>query len=289
MAQSRIGSLIGYRVGGDKVDYGARIVYVTVGHLLEAVVHNPKHLESFTHIVLDEVHERFVEADFLMAFLRMFLSRPETQRQRIVVMSARFQKKQLQAFFKPALLPSPERAKEPAGISLPGGTPYPVDAYVLDDVYNMYPGAAHNCKPQDFSPLLPSRKKEMRERQWSDRLTQACRKLTKLAARLVCHLYHEHEYLYSRNNLEAPVGQYASSCVILIFLPGLDQIHELAGHLLQQHQELRKPLGLPQEPPHIILMHSALEEWKYPGCGQMLKSPMWAPSLIVEGFGIPLS
>jgi HrpA-like RNA helicase len=42
-------------------------------------------LENFSHVVLDEVHERFVEADFLMALLRMLLSRPESLRTRIVV------------------------------------------------------------------------------------------------------------------------------------------------------------------------------------------------------------
>ena len=43
-------------------------------------------------MVLDEVHERFVEADFLMALLRLSLSRPGTLRQRVVVMSATLQK-----------------------------------------------------------------------------------------------------------------------------------------------------------------------------------------------------
>eukprot|EP00438_Fugacium_kawagutii_P034037 Skav222223 [mRNA] locus=scaffold552:487062:489744:+ [translate_table: standard] len=46
----------------------------------------PAHLESFSHVVLDEVHERFVEADFLMALLRILLSRPSTMTTRIVVM-----------------------------------------------------------------------------------------------------------------------------------------------------------------------------------------------------------
>eukprot|EP00435_Cladocopium_sp_Y103_P016914 s760_g4.t1 len=90
-----VGTLIGYRVGGqDKNDHPqGLVVYVTVGHFLEALVHNPRlgercggaHLENFSHVVLDEVHERFVEADFLMALLRMLLSRPESLRTRIVV------------------------------------------------------------------------------------------------------------------------------------------------------------------------------------------------------------
>ena len=174
-------------------------MYVTVGHLLEAVVHNPKHLETFSHIVLDEVHERFVEADFLMAFLRMALSRPETQRQRIVIMSAKFQMGKLKMFFKPAIFPNPA-VDQPAPLHLDGGSPFEVADFVLNDVYNRYPGVAAGCKEQDFSQLMPSRKREVaRERFWSDRLTQACRNLTKLAARLMCYLYREHFEEYQRN------------------------------------------------------------------------------------------
>ena len=36
-----VGELVGYRVGSDKQDKGALVVYVTVGHFLEALVHNP--------------------------------------------------------------------------------------------------------------------------------------------------------------------------------------------------------------------------------------------------------
>ena len=262
LAGTNIGDLVGYRVGGDKVDRGARVVYVTVGHLLEAVVHNPKYLETFTHIVLDEVHERFVEADFLMAFLRMALSRPETQTQRLVIMSAKFQKNKLASFFKPARLPSPERA-ESAGILLAGGSPFSVQNFVLDDVYRNYSGVARGCKEPDFGHLMPSKKKDMKERQWSDRLTQTCRNLTKLAARLVCYLYREHcEHAMQRTDQEAQ-GQFANSCVVLAFLPGLDQMHQLADNLMVAYSELKDFLGLPETPPNIILMHSALDERRY--------------------------
>ena len=56
-----VGQLVGYRVGGhDKMDNAqvVVVVYVTVGHFLEALVHNPAHLDSYSHVVLDEVHER---------------------------------------------------------------------------------------------------------------------------------------------------------------------------------------------------------------------------------------
>ena len=266
LAGTKVGELVGYRVGGDKRDSGARVLYVTVGHLLEAVVHNPKYLESFSHIVLDEVHERFVEADFLMAFLRMALSRPETQRQRLVVMSAKFQKRQVADFFRPVRLPHPEEAisADSATIRLEGGSPFPIDDYVLDDIYNRYRGViGYGYKEPDFSLVMPSRRRDMPERKWSDKLTQVCKSLTKLAARLICHLYQEHEDQLNNHQAVPVQGQYASSCVILVFLPGMDQMNELAMHLENEYKKLKDSLRLPDKPPNILLMHSALDESRY--------------------------
>ena len=47
---TELGKVAGYRVGGDREDNGAVVVYVTVGHLLEALVHDPSHVETFSHI-----------------------------------------------------------------------------------------------------------------------------------------------------------------------------------------------------------------------------------------------
>ncbi|CAE7403949.1 spn-E [Symbiodinium sp. CCMP2456] len=266
LAGTKVGDLVGYRVGGDRRDWGARVLYVTVGHLLEAVVHNPKYLDSFTHIVLDEVHERFVEADFLMAFLRMALSRPETQRQRLVVMSAKFQKRQVADFFRPVRLPNPEQAMsaDSATIRLEGGSPFPIEDYVLNDIYNRYRGViGHGYKEPDFSVVMPSRRRDMPERRWSDKLTQVCKSLTKLAARLICYLYREHEDQLNNPQAVPVQGQYASSCVVLVFLPGMDQMSELARHLENEYWNLRDSLRLPDKAPSILLMHSALEESRY--------------------------
>eukprot|EP00971_Amphidinium_carterae_P146195 2898049-Amphidinium_carterae.1 len=115
---TNVGDLIGYRIGGARVDNKAMITYVTVGHFLEALVHSPAHVEKFSHIVLDEVHERFVAADFMMALLRLLLSRRETAHIRVVVMSATMQKA-LSDFFRPLLFPCPATA-DLRKVSLPG-------------------------------------------------------------------------------------------------------------------------------------------------------------------------
>lgn len=245
-----VGDLIGYRVGGqDKRDHPqGLVVYVTVGHFLEALVHNPAHLENFSHVVLDEVHERFVEADFLMALLRMLLSRPESLRTRIVVMSATLQKA-LHAFFKPVLLPAPHRA-EMTSITSPGSTPYQVEDFFLEDL------PLHiRQKGPSFGELLPENLKTLKKSMTrSDKLTSACQKLTTVGARWIKHLYE-----MMRIN------------VVLAFLPGLDQMKELKNQLTA----ILEPTMEQRLKPDIILMHSALDDNDYKHAGDPVPEGQW--------------
>lgn len=61
-------------------------MYCTTGVLLEKLVQS-KTLSHFTHIVLDEVHERDKDMDFLFIIIRMLMGR-EHSNVRIVLMSA---------------------------------------------------------------------------------------------------------------------------------------------------------------------------------------------------------
>jgi len=239
--QTPVGQVVGYRVGSDKNDRQAPIVYVTVGHMLEALVHNPLHLATFSHIVLDEVHERFIEADFLMTLLRLSLSRPETMSTRIVVMSATLQKA-LGNFFRPLLLPAPMNA-EPGMLSLPGRTPFVIRDFDWDDVRSEWP-MLHGCiKEPNFAELKPSKARQLTTRRRADQLTKLCKDLAPLCAKLLVLL---------RN---ANVKSDPSSCdVALVFLPGLDQMREMEEAL---RYELRGAN------PNVFLMHSALEEEVY--------------------------
>ncbi|CAJ1327557.1 unnamed protein product [Effrenium voratum] len=232
-----VGELVGYRVGSDKQDKGALVVYVTVGHFLEALVHNPGYLETFSHVVLDEVHERFVEADFLMALLRLSLSRPGTLRQRVVVMSATLQKA-LGKFFRPVLLPSPGKA-ELASITLPGSTPFEVT-----DFFWEAEDLPHVMCSLNFSEALPCHLKQKTPRAQSDLLSTLCKKLAPAAANLICWLYDRQVQ------------------VVLVFLPGLDQMVELEKKLKDRVLQRRK-LNPDMPEPDVILMHSSLEEETY--------------------------
>lgn len=240
------GSVAGYRVGNDKKDCGACIVYVTAGHLLEALVHNPQHLATFSHVVLDEVHERFVEADFLMALLRLMLSRPELTAVRVVVMSATLHH-ELGNFFSPLMFRSPELA-QPGKVSLPGRTPYPVRDLLWDDVKNTWPNvftAIGRGKEPNFVDMRPSKLRSLTARRRSDQLTKLCKDMAPFCASLLCQL-------------REPQPDNNEYWITLVFLPGLDQMREVEKAV---DEEVSKRRLWPQ--PKVYLVHSALEEETY--------------------------
>lgn len=62
-------------------------MYCTTGVLLERLVKS-KSLASLTHIILDEVHERDKDMDFLFIIIRMLVAKSGSSNIRIVLMSA---------------------------------------------------------------------------------------------------------------------------------------------------------------------------------------------------------
>ncbi|GFR53028.1 hypothetical protein Agub_g15720, partial [Astrephomene gubernaculifera] len=80
------GAEVGYKVRfSSSVAADSRIVFCTEGILLRELAGDPT-LSSYDVIVLDEVHERHLTTDFLLALLRaLLLQRPEL---RLLLMSA---------------------------------------------------------------------------------------------------------------------------------------------------------------------------------------------------------
>lgn len=68
-----LGTIVGYQVGRDrKVSEDTRITYMTTGVLLQKLIRN-KNLGEYTHVLLDEVHERDQDIDFAMLVVRKFI------------------------------------------------------------------------------------------------------------------------------------------------------------------------------------------------------------------------
>lgn len=68
-----IGEICGYQVGLEReIKQDVLLTFVTTGVLLQRLIRT-KTLTHFSHIIIDEVHERNQELDFLLLLVRRFL------------------------------------------------------------------------------------------------------------------------------------------------------------------------------------------------------------------------
>jgi hypothetical protein len=149
-------SLVGHHVRLDRaVSDTAVMVYCTVGILLRRLVSPVKDddhlsLSEYTHLIIDEVHERDVNTDFLLTLLRAAL--PRNRHLRIILMSATVSSDLFVNYF----------AKfQPVVLTIPGRT-FPVETMWLDDCQRLAGKSIQPCheNPKDVEessgiPLSP--------------------------------------------------------------------------------------------------------------------------------------
>ncbi|KAJ0062697.1 hypothetical protein NL108_004311, partial [Boleophthalmus pectinirostris] len=110
-----------------------RLIYMTTGVLLQKLV-RAKCLTEYTHIFVDEVHERTEEMDFLLLVLRKLLH-SNSRYVKIILMSATINCKQFAEYFG-----TPVRGKmNPACVFEVEGAPYAIDEFYLEDLYRLFP------------------------------------------------------------------------------------------------------------------------------------------------------
>lgn len=116
-------SLIGYAIRLEsQTTASTRLVYATVGIVLR-MLERSDGLNEITHLVLDEVHERSIDSDFLLIVLRtLLLSRPDLK---VVLMSATVDAQRFSNYLDGAPI-----------ISVPGRT-FPVQAKFLEDAIEL--------------------------------------------------------------------------------------------------------------------------------------------------------
>lgn len=68
-----VGTLVGYQVGlNNKTSSDTRLTFCTTGVLLQKLI-SKKNMNDYTHVILDEVHERDQDTDFALLIVRKLL------------------------------------------------------------------------------------------------------------------------------------------------------------------------------------------------------------------------
>ncbi|KAL9453325.1 hypothetical protein AB3S75_009013 [Citrus x aurantiifolia] len=119
----KLGESVGYKVRLEGMKgRDTRLLFCTTGILLRRLLVD-RNLKGVTHVIVDEVHERGMNEDFLLIVLKDLLSRrPEL---RLVLMSATLDAELFSSYFGGATV-----------INIPGFT-YPVRTHFLEDILDV--------------------------------------------------------------------------------------------------------------------------------------------------------
>ncbi|XP_057664799.1 probable ATP-dependent RNA helicase spindle-E [Diorhabda carinulata] len=94
-----LGTVCGYQVGLEKrTSPECILTYMTTGVLLQKII-QAKSLHQYTHIVIDEIHERNQELDFLLLIIRRFLF-TNSPRTKVILMSATIEAEDFAYYFR---------------------------------------------------------------------------------------------------------------------------------------------------------------------------------------------
>ena len=89
-----MGRTIGYHVGMQrkKTKGVTKVTFMTTGIFLMRLVNNPESLKSYTHLIMDEVHERDLDIDFSLVVVKHLLGKGEVEglKFKLILMSATF-------------------------------------------------------------------------------------------------------------------------------------------------------------------------------------------------------
>ncbi|KAM3962437.1 tudor domain containing 9 protein spindle E [Aphomia sociella] len=216
VAQERgwdVGGLVGYQVGlENRTSTDTRIHYVTTGVLLQKLV-AAKNMNEYTHIILDEVHERGQEMDFLLLVVKKLLY-TVSPTVKVVLMSATFNRRAFAEYF---LIPTPRGLQMSSSVKVVKKEPmFTVKTFYLNHL-NKFGSILEMSRPKKDEPgIVP----EMYH--------------------LVVKLINAFEHI-DKNEENYTDRSTANLSSVLIFLPGIYEIEDLYNCLTDL--ELRKKIG----------------------------------------------
>ncbi|KNC52644.1 uncharacterized protein AMSG_12174 [Thecamonas trahens ATCC 50062] len=241
---SKLGTEVGYHIRLEtKFSKETRLLFCTTGILLRYLQGDPR-LDSVSHIMVDEVHERSVQSDFLLIILRKLLvARPDLK---IVLMSATLNAELFSDYFGGVPV-----------LSIPGRT-FPVDIVYLDTVVD---ATGYVIKKKDrrkgSSKARPALKgtsaaEAADAAAASDSASASARNGSSTAAKIAN--YNDDEINYELlERLVVHIDESYGEGAILIFMPGMAEISKLVRGITER---LRRASGSRRHSIHAL--HSSL-------------------------------
>ena len=215
-------SLVGYAIRLEsQITPHTRLIYATTGIVLRMLERGDE-LEGITHVIVDEVHERNIDSDFLLIVLkRLMVKRPEL---RVILMSATVDAEQFAAFFGGIPI-----------VNIPGRT-YPVETRFLEDAIEETQYGASQASGNRQAEEIPEESEDSPD-ETKPALNSLDLSSYSTTTRNTLKQWNEYriDYDFIVQLLEAIAKKpkYAHySKAILVFLPGMGEIRRLNDMLV---------------------------------------------------------
>lgn len=214
-------SLVGYAIRLEsKMVKETRLVYATTGIVMR-MLEGSNDLKEITHLVLDEVHERSIDSDFLLIVLKKLMERRKDLK--VVLMSATVDADRFSKYLGGAPV-----------LNVPGRT-FPVTVKYLEDAIELT-GYTLDKKNQERIVELDDDVVDYEE---DPTMIESVKQLKQYSARTRATLTQFDEYRIDFDLIVQLLTRIATdedyvgfSKAILVFLPGFAEIHQLHDLLL---------------------------------------------------------
>lgn len=207
----QLGNLVGYQIGLNRcLTEDTRLTFVTTGVLLQKLI-QMKNMNQFSHVILDEVHERDQDTDFCLLVVRKLL-RTNSPHVKVVLMSASIDTHVFRNYFSASV----NGFVEPAPVVTIPGKIYEVQLRYLNDL---------RCSKLGNVPVP-----EMSEPRINQDMYELC-------ARLIRDFDRQESDMEVRMRGPRSVSSLGSRGAVLVFLPGLPEIKEMDRILEKTLQE----------------------------------------------------
>ncbi|KAH8805702.1 ATP-dependent RNA helicase-like protein A [Xylogone sp. PMI_703] len=209
---SPVGQEVGYIIRGEsKTSSSTKITFVTTGVLLRRLQTSGgssddvvQSLADVSHVIIDEVHERSLDTDFLLVLLRDVLRKRKDLK--LILMSATLDAGVFESYFK---------SNGKVGRVEISGRTYPVQDYYLDDVIRM----------TDFQPGYSGRRDDGDE-DTTGIDSDIARTIQKIGMRINYDLVAQ-----TVKEIDAELTSLKQDGGILIFMPGVVEINKTIDQL----------------------------------------------------------